>query len=774
MLPRACVLGLIAITAAAWGQSRFEPPQAAPFTCGADQILPAPIVMSPAAVILAGDGRLYSPCPASSHTAEHREVREATLIAQADNSLEAELQWRAAQAEARIVKNLGTLTDPDANVPVQTACNAEIQVFDATSRPTRWQPGRLFFMLLNRNPLVKAEGAYGIGVQLSRPGLDPRLAAAAAREIAVCLSSPSVLGVPPPVPGVPPRPLAAAIVTVRALLLEDLGLARFTADADYRTAADALALETTRLDNPSEMLGAVKGLEALIRQNPQFRAGDGVIGRLRQLATYGARMTEAPGFAIDVRIRRLAMMALQAARDNDAYTLGVASFDADWQVRRLVAASLDLSDPQQAAIGERFAADPVFQVRHDLLSAAGRLAQRTHECAPILERFTDPSPVVVMRAIDALSPSCTDLGDAVKQLVSMAEKIEKPTELDWHIASRALTALARLKPGAVGSNLLSAYSRSGFWQVRAAVAALSVPLMNPVLALGFVTDKEPNVQTAALDALFRLRNPAVIPNAIEILKGATDYQLLRMAALVLKGIDDDQKPAASVVLLGALRRLTNDRKDTSRDPRVAILDRLAETLAIHQSADLLPYAFDFDDAVCDAAVTAYRALTGQPPTPQPKSRRYPQQPAAILLTNAPKQAYLRLESGVVTLELRPDVAPVTVARFAALANRGYYNGLTFHRVVPNFVVQGGSPGANEYVGDARYMRDEVGPQGVHVRGAVGISTRGGDTGDAQIFINLVDLPRLDRDYTVFAYVTSGMELVDKLLEGGRIVGITVR
>jgi len=766
----ACVLCIVAVAAVLAQPRVVDTPAAAPFTCGSDQVLASPIPMSPAAVILAGDGRLYSPCQAGSHAADHREVREATLIAQAEASPDPELKWRAAQAEARLAKNLGTLTNPDVNVPVQTACNAEIQVFDATTRPTRWQPGHLFLMLLDRNPLVKAEGAYGIGVQLSRPGLDPRIAIAAAREIRACLSSPVVFPYPTPVPGAPAQPTQPATAAVRALLLEDLGLARFATDADYRMAGDALALETTHLDNPAELLGATKGLEALIRLNPQFRPGDGVIGRLRQLTTYGARITEAPSFATDVRIRRLAMLALQAARDSDAYTLGVASFDTDWQVRRLIAGSLDLSQPQQAGIGDRFAADPDFHVRYDLLSAAGRFAQGSHECAPIVERFADPSPIVVMRAMDVLSPSCTDLKNALTRLLSMADLIDQPGHLDWHVASHALTAAARLG-AAVGSPLTKALI-SPIWQVRAAAAALSVVLSNPQPALSLVGDKEPNVQTAALDALFRLRNPNVIPNAIEILKTGSDYQVLRMSALVLKGIDDDQKAAASAALLDALRRLTAQRKDTSRDPRVAILDRLGETLSPAQSSDLLPYAADFDDAVCDAAIKAYTAVTGQPPAPQPKSRRYPYQ--ALNLATPPKQAFIQLETGTVTLDLRSDVAPATVARFALLVSRGYYNNLTFHRVVPNFVVQGGSPGANEYVGDARYMRDEVGPQGVHLRGAVGISTRGGDTGDGQIFIDLVDLPRLDRDYTVFAYVTSGMELVDTILEGARIVSIRVR
>ena len=116
------------------------------------------------------------------------------------------------------------------------------------------------------------------------------------------------------------------------------------------------------------------------------------------------------------------------------------------------------------------------------------------------------------------------------------------------------------------------------------------------------------------------------------------------------------------------------------------------------------------------------------------------------------------------LRLFPADAPLTVSRFVRLVQSGYYDGLTIHRVVPNFVVQGGSPGANEYMGDGPFLRDEVGLRS-HRRGAVGISTRGRNTGDAQFFVDLVDLPRLDHDYTVFAEIVSGMETVDGLLEG---------
>jgi peptidyl-prolyl cis-trans isomerase B (cyclophilin B) len=120
--------------------------------------------------------------------------------------------------------------------------------------------------------------------------------------------------------------------------------------------------------------------------------------------------------------------------------------------------------------------------------------------------------------------------------------------------------------------------------------------------------------------------------------------------------------------------------------------------------------------------------------------------------------------GTFELALFTVQAPATVLRFARLAESGYFNGLTFHRVVPNFVIQGGSPGANEYIGDSPFMRDELGLW-PHVRGAVGISTRGRDTGDAQIFVDLVDNPRLDHDYTVFAQVLNGIDVVDRILEG---------
>ncbi len=128
--------------------------------------------------------------------------------------------------------------------------------------------------------------------------------------------------------------------------------------------------------------------------------------------------------------------------------------------------------------------------------------------------------------------------------------------------------------------------------------------------------------------------------------------------------------------------------------------------------------------------------------------------------------------GSFDLALFTDEAPATVARIVRLIRAGYYDGLSIHRIVPNFVIQGGSPGANEYMGDGPFMRDEPGLES-NLRGTVGISTRGRDTGDAQLYINTCDNDRLDFDYCVFARVTSGMDVVDRILEGDVIERIFV-
>jgi cyclophilin family peptidyl-prolyl cis-trans isomerase len=249
-----------------------------------------------------------------------------------------------------------------------------------------------------------------------------------------------------------------------------------------------------------------------------------------------------------------------------------------------------------------------------------------------------------------------------------------------------------------------------------------------------------------------------------------DYQLLITAARALGDAADKERAVAA--LFAALDRITAQKRDTSRDPRLAILSAV-ERLEVQRTEALRPYLSDFDPAVATRAAEIVQKWTGRPEAATPRPLPIP----AVKLADLEGLHHSRLRfviagRGAFELGLLAAEAPLSVRRVVTRAREGYYNGLTFHRVVPNFVIQGGSPGANEYVGDGPYMRDEVGLRS-HRRGSVGISTRGRDTGDAQIFVDLVDLPQLDHNYTVFAEVVAGMDVVDQVLEGDVIERVDV-
>jgi cyclophilin family peptidyl-prolyl cis-trans isomerase len=293
----------------------------------------------------------------------------------------------------------------------------------------------------------------------------------------------------------------------------------------------------------------------------------------------------------------------------------------------------------------------------------------------------------------------------------------------------------------------------------AARAAGATSAIETLTRLG--SDAHDNVREAALDELVRLKRPEALTVAYEGLT-RPDYQLVMTSARALAADTDGAK--ATRALTTALFRLTLQGRDTSRDPRVAIMTTLAEKGSASDVDAVTPFLSDADPRVAALAAKAITAWTGQPRQDTARPRR-PEGPDLAVLSRASGRR-LRItmaNGGVMDLRLLADEAPATVARVVSLASKGYYNGLTFHRVEPTFVLQGGSPGANEYMGDGPYMRDEPGV--AHHRGTIGISTRGRDTGDAQIFVNLVDSPRLDHAYTVFAVIERGMDVADRVLEG---------
>lgn len=141
-----------------------------------------------------------------------------------------------------------------------------------------------------------------------------------------------------------------------------------------------------------------------------------------------------------------------------------------------------------------------------------------------------------------------------------------------------------------------------------------------------------------------------------------------------------------------------------------------------------------------------------------------------------KHSYAMVEmekGGTIKIELYPDVAPKTVENFVTLAGKGFYDGLTFHRVVPGFVVQGGDPSGNGTGGPGYTIKAEFGKK-PHVRGTVAMArSQDPDSAGSQFYICFQPTPHLDGKYTVFGQVTDGMDLVDKIQVGDKMKRITI-
>ena len=155
----------------------------------------------------------------------------------------------------------------------------------------------------------------------------------------------------------------------------------------------------------------------------------------------------------------------------------------------------------------------------------------------------------------------------------------------------------------------------------------------------------------------------------------------------------------------------------------------------------------------------------------PPVARSPQQPPVTLPFAAPR-VRCTTDKGTFTITLFGDLAPNTCATFLDLVGKGFYDGLTFHRVVPDFVVQGGCPRGDGWGGPGFNIRCEWSPTPFR-RGIVGIAHDGKDTGGSQFFVTLSEQPHLNGRYTVFGEVTEGMDVVDRMEIGDRFTLETV-
>ncbi|MFN0098294.1 MAG: peptidylprolyl isomerase [Gemmatimonadaceae bacterium] len=382
--------------------------------------------------------------------------------------------------------------------------------------------------------------------------------------------------------------------------------------------------------------------------------------------------------------------------------------------------------------------EPAWRLRFRGLTA------KRDDCNALRTAVADSAWPVRFRAAQVVRASCSSdmaLRDVfVGWLRALPRDASRRTSgaVSWQAAAQGLLALARVWP-ADGKAAVVGAAANPQWQMRQYAARAAALVSDTVTLRRLAADRDDNVAETAIEALAKLTahaDDALYVAAIER-RGA---QVVRAAATALKGSPRADVAAAA---MRVFERFVARANASERDARVALL-----------------------------------AAAGRP-----ASEDKPPMPAVVLPADAVALALgadVRLRvtmsktsgGGTFDVKLRGDNAPLMAARILALVKQRYYNGLTWHRVEHDFVIQGGSPGANEYVGFAEFLRDELGVVS-HRRGTLGMSTRGHDTGDAQWFVNLRDNARLDPDYTVWAEVVAGIDVVDGVLEGDTIERIEV-
>jgi peptidyl-prolyl cis-trans isomerase B (cyclophilin B) len=152
------------------------------------------------------------------------------------------------------------------------------------------------------------------------------------------------------------------------------------------------------------------------------------------------------------------------------------------------------------------------------------------------------------------------------------------------------------------------------------------------------------------------------------------------------------------------------------------------------------------------------------------------EPTILLILRSMKTAEIHTAKGVMKVEFFEADAPNTVANFTNLAKKGYYDGLNFHRVIPNFVIQGGCPKGNGSGGPGYTIPCELtGGNQYHDRGVLSMAHAGRNTGGSQFFIchSRANTQHLDRNHTCFGKVVEGLDVIDQIRQGDKIEKIVV-
>jgi cyclophilin family peptidyl-prolyl cis-trans isomerase len=497
--------------------------------------------------------------------------------------------------------------------------------------------------------------------------------------------------------------------------------------------AEAVSQATKLLGQQNQVLAARTGASAAFTR---MRGQDSTLARV----------------ALPVLLKKLSSDPNYFVRANCATALG--------RVARPVAyeALLKAASVNYAVLSHRASADTDHRVR---IAALRALSDKLKNSAEFLYSTLDcPLAQEAVTAAEWFLKARPDTSDRTPVIITYANRLINSARHTPHFRARAMLLQAALRHApaaeraAIADTIRRRYQRAANQYEKAALltALGEDPAQFDFLAKeAALTTGPPVVPGTALGALVAMRGSKAFPAARQAdfttalrraLAGGDEAQLSTAAEALA---DPKLVPAPQPEDLAALRQARN---------KLTLPREIEPWIALQQALDKLEK---------NATPTA---------APRGTASQHPIDWAVVQSVPVGQRVRLTTTQGVVELELKVAESPGAVASFVTLVRQHFYDGLYFHRVVPNFVVQGGDPRGDGSGSTPYTLRSEL-AQLTYGAGAVGLASAGKDTESCQFFITHLPTPHLDGRYPIFAQVVRGLDVVQRLDIGDRITAVAM-
>ncbi|MCB2379700.1 peptidylprolyl isomerase [Hymenobacter sp. BT635] len=357
------------------------------------------------------------------------------------------------------------------------------------------------------------------------------------------------------------------------------------------------------------------------------------------------------------------------------------------------------------------------------------------------------------------------------------------TDAHEHVALAAAEFFLNHAAGEPGVLFLEKANKLSAWRPRATLLAAALKLGGPEQnAIRAAVQERYKATSDPYEKGYLLKALGEDPAAYEFVRNATfateqpvvigTYGIEALVAMRrLPGFPVEQQPTFALTLQRAIGTrdvaVMGTAAEAIRDPKLDMRRLFANAAFLKEARDKLVLPRDLEAWQSLQQTIDYLEKKDATPLPVAKAATHPIDWAAVRAIPAGQRARISTSKGAVVFRLLVNEAPGSVASFVQLVNQGFYNGKNFHRVVPNFVAQGGCPRGDGWGSSDYNLRSEFADLR-YGEGAVGLASAGKDTESCQWFITHAPTPHLDGRYTIFAQVVSGMDVVSRLEIGDRI------